>query len=126
MAFCLWRIRWGGEIIAWESQEDYRYYPPLSAFLLERDPSEASLAGARALLEGDLAAIEDGVRAHPSPSAALPPALPPLARATPGSTTISSSTRPSSTPRRRSGRCSWVSTARRTLSTMGRPCRSPA
>ena len=41
----------------------YRYYSPLSAFLLERDPSEASLAGARALLEGDLAAIEDGTGA---------------------------------------------------------------
>src|SRR4051812_1090931 len=53
--------------------------PPLSAFLLERDPSEASLAGTRPLLEEDLAAIEDGTGASftvgSSPTSS-PPACP--------------------------------------------------
>src|SRR5215213_10074936 len=54
-------------------------FPRSKAFLLERDPSEASLAGARALLEADLAAIEGGTGASftvgSSPTSS-PPASP--------------------------------------------------
>ena len=62
-------------MIAWESQEYYRYYFPALSLPFR----EGSLAGARALLEGDLAAIEGGTVASFTLSAALPP----LARATP-------------------------------------------